>query len=147
MALQTISDGESGLDVRTKLNENFTELYALGTWVDYVPTFTGYSADPTVSVSRSVILGKLCIYEFYASADGTSNATTKTITLPAVAKHDGNMALTQYKNNGTTGTAPGLIATRTGSNIADLYLNLAGAGWTASGAHRIFRFMLIFEVE
>ena len=39
MAKQVLNNGETGLVIRTKINENFTELYAIGTIVEKADSF------------------------------------------------------------------------------------------------------------
>jgi hypothetical protein len=48
MAQQTINNGESGLTVREKLNDNFTELYTAKAPLES-PTLTGTPAAPTAA--------------------------------------------------------------------------------------------------
>jgi len=55
MAQQTIDNGDSGLDARTKINDNFTELYADVAGPPY-PMVTAYADLPAASGSGSVYL-------------------------------------------------------------------------------------------
>lgn len=52
MAQQTLNNGDSGLQFRTKANENFTELYTLKAPLAS-PTFTGTPAVPTADLSTN----------------------------------------------------------------------------------------------
>src|SRR5687768_7202753 len=140
MAQQTIDAADSLNAGRTKINANFTEVY--GAWADHVPTFTGFSADPAGYTSRKFIVNKLCHYHFVGT--GTSNATTLTMTLPAVAKYLQSFLIRITNNNGAYTT--GLLLTAAGSNVATLYSSPAAAAWTASSTKGAL-FTITFEVE
>jgi hypothetical protein len=85
--LTTIETATNALD-----NENIasdadiaiskTTLGTFTDWTDHVPTFAGFSADPTYHISRYMQLGKLMIYKYVGNADGTSDGTTFTMTIP-----------------------------------------------------------------
>lgn len=116
---------------------NWVVVNEVGSWIPYTPTLAGYSADPTIARSAYFREGKMIDYHFTTGSSGTSNATTKTITLPFNAAIGVVVGVTLANiNNGTVTTTPGLVITRTGSNIADVYRDLALAVWTASGASR-----------
>lgn len=119
-----------------------------GDWVDYVPTFTGFSADPGIVSSKYTIQGKICTVRWRQTA-GTSNATTFTITLPFAAKSltsDLNYAHIVAVDNNAVKSTPGLIVTRQNSNIADVYTNTASAAWTSSST-KFFSGTLIYEID
>lgn len=80
-----------------------------------------------------------CTIRSNDSATGTSNATTKTRTLPYKANNAFTCGFILYTDNGVASATLGLIQTRANSNIADLYSNTAFAGFTASGSHSIRR--------
>lgn len=111
-------------------------------YIDYAPSHTGYSANPATVNARYALLDKMCTVT-YDSGTGTSNATTTTITLPFQAKY-----LSRYVIYGTnSGTAVyAMLQTRSGSNIADLFLTAAGGAWTASGAKR-GNFTITYEIN
>lgn len=109
--------------------------YSTGTWV---PTWAGFSADPTVT-ARYILIGKLCFFWVTATGHGTSNATTangKTMTLPFTAFNGTTQSImiSRITNSGASqaGVGVGLIASN--SNVMTVYrdgtLILA---WTASG--------------
>ena len=54
----------------------------LGTWV---PTWTGFSDNPTSVSATYIRIGKFCHVTLNGTA-GTSNATTLTVTLPFTSK-------------------------------------------------------------
>lgn len=107
-----------------------------GTWT---PSWTGFSANPTVGVAKYVISGNVCTVWLYAPA-GTSNGTTLTVTLPFAAI-DGNLRqVVGAINNG--GNALGLVTTTAGSNVLTCYvvnsLTAAAGAWTASSTKTVF---------
>lgn len=59
-------------------------------WLAYTPTYTGFSADPTIG-SRFSIVGNICYVIGKSSANGTSNATGFTISLPIVSSASCNV--------------------------------------------------------
>lgn len=99
----------------------------------YTPTYTGFSANPTTSAAFRVI-GKLCFYELHGSANGTSNTTGKTVTLPIAA----GATITQVSfmeavvDNGTQSIGKHLIVPS--ATTSTIYPGIATANWTASGA-------------
>lgn len=117
-----------------------------GTWTSYVPVWTGFSVGPTVGYARSIKIGKTCIVQVWTTANGTSDATTTTVTLPFAAAADNVQIglITSLANNGSLLTSPGVIATRVNSNIADLFINMAAGAWTASNGKRA-SFTLIYQ--
>lgn len=115
-----------------------------GQYQDWTPTITGFSALPSSVSARYSVNGKACTC-YYLSTAGTSNATTTTVTLPFNASSSSlQYMLIQSTNSGAT--APGLLVTRLGSNVADLYASIAGGAWTASGAKN-FRFSITYEIQ
>lgn len=113
---------------------------SLGTWKSWTPTFTGFSSDPTSVVFRYVLIGKVCHY-WFTMGDGTSNATTFTMTMPFVAASNGQNQfhiLSTIVNNGSIPTNAGKIQITVGTNVATLLRDLSGTAWTASGAKRAF---------
>lgn len=151
---QTI-DGEANRKISTcgmlsllSDGANWVVIGEVGSWIPYTPTLTGFSANQTIDRAAYFRVGKMVIVQIHASANGTSDATTKTITLPFNAAA-GAVQLgltTAIANSGTTATAPGIVATRVSSNIADVYRNLAAQTWTASGGAR-YSFTLNYVIE
>lgn len=117
--------------------------YSEGTWV---PTFAGFSVNPTVSAARYTTFGRLCTCIIAMSANGTSNATTSTMTLPFAAA---NTVVQSFHilivDNGTIGADVGKLNTRVNSNVADLFKTLASGVWTASGA-KGWTFTITYEM-
>jgi len=114
-------------------------------WTAWTPTYTGLSANPT-TLAFYQQLGKLVIVSYYDSTPGTSNATTHTLTLPVAAKRSGVFLTSQFQDNGVQPSNPGSITTTAGSNIATVYRDSAGTGWTASG-NCFVRFNITYEAN
>lgn len=112
-------------------------LNEVGSWIPYTPVLTGYSADPTFLRTDYWRVGKLCTVRITSSASGTSNATTKTITVPFNSAEISHGVCTVIVN-GTVATTPGVCATRVASATMDVYRNndLGTTAWTASGNSR-----------
>lgn len=77
MAQQTINNGESGLIVRGKINENFTELYTDKAPLAS-PTFTGTPAAPTAAQGTNTT--QVASTAFVAAADTATLATAQAYT-------------------------------------------------------------------
>ena len=115
------------------------------TYQEWVPTFTGFSVDPTVTVARYIQIGKLC-HCYLISGNGTSNATTFTLTLPVaaantgIAKCSGGSAV----DNGAALTTMPRVDTVVNSNVANIRSSPAAGAWTAANAKRV-EFSITYE--
>lgn len=126
-----------GLFVILSDGTNWHLVAEVGSWVTYTPVWTGLSADPVMSEAKYWRTGKNCLVQFRCGTDGTSNATTKTITVPFNAYAVIQLAsVTSVRNNGTTQTYPGYFQTRASSNVVDLFRDATSLAWTASGGFR-----------
>jgi len=105
-----------------------------GSYTNYSPTFTGLSTPPPIATGLArykMVSEKVCHVIISPSTTGTSNATTKTITLPFNASSTSIQHLAcAGRDNGTDSSMT--IRTRVGSNIADVYKVFLGAH-TSSG--------------
>ncbi len=138
VVFKLVTDGVS------KWTGGVTSSNSSGQYQDWSPTITGFSALPTAISARYLANGKMCTC-YYLSTAGTSNATTTTVTLPFNASSSSlQYMLIQATNSGATAT--GLLVTRLGSNVADLYASITGGSWTASGAKN-FRFSVTYEIQ
>lgn len=120
-----------------------TIIQPIGQWQSWIPTFTGFSADPTAVIARYTLNGKICTVSLMCSA-GTSNATTFTITLPFLAKGvlvDDSIGV----NNGVN--VAGRVQTAASSNILTCYSSIAAAAWTASGSKLMYLTGFTYEIE
>lgn len=120
-------------------------------YTNYTPTWTGYSSIPTVNAgeARWKMLSKnTCHVIVYPSLNGTSNATTQTITLPFNAANSGSFGLQSYCtpvfNNGSY--VNGSLRLRSNSNIADVYNGAHGAAFTASGAKAAY-ISIVYQIQ
>lgn len=125
----------------------------IGQWYDWVPTWTGFSVNPTTTVARYCVIGKLCTIYLRAVGGGTSNATTTTVTLPFATPNTASNQMVfaiQAVNAGVvvgaTGTTTAVIQTRSNSNIADLFTSFASAAWTASGTKGVSISSFSYEI-
>lgn len=150
---ETIDDEDSrqfnagGLFVILSDGTNWHVVAEVGSWVTYTPVWTGLSADPVMSEAKYWRTGKNCIVQWRSGTDGTSNATTKTITFPFNAYSVIQFAsVTSVRNNGTTQTGPGYLQTRANSNVVDLFRDAQSLAWTASGGFRASG-TVIYQVE
>jgi hypothetical protein len=105
----------------------------------WATTITGTSADPTGGAMEYVLNGRSCDFYISFTTNGTSNAVTKTITLPVAASSTGVQTIGGVRNiDNAQSPVFGMIRTRVGSNIADLFLlGSTGNSWTASGGFRV----------
>jgi hypothetical protein len=136
-----------GLFVVLSDGTNWHVVAEVGSWVPFTPVWTGVSADPTVAEAKYFRLGKQCTVKIRCSGNGTSNATTKTVTMPFNASTIAQFGLGHIiMNNTTTQTTPGFIITRANNNVLDLYRDSNSTAWTATGGFR-FSFTATFEIE
>lgn len=119
-------------------------------WADWTPTLSGWSANPTNSVYRYKQIGKMVVASIRQATNGTSNATTKSITAPVAAATISNMIWAEVCSATDNGSA---LATSSGASIASgsstinfsKDLSTTTGGWTASGGHKIQTCTLIYE--
>lgn len=134
-------------DIQLEVAAIETQLLTTGTWV---PTFAGFSADPSGGLYRYVLIGKTCI-AMVEMPTGTSNDTMLTLTAPFTARTATGMfwrALSSVvTNGGTTATEhPGRVFIGSGGTVITCYRTLdSTATWTNSGTKRCC-FTLIYEI-
>ena len=115
-------------------------------WFSFTAGFTGFSVNPTVTLSKWRIEGKTCFIRYIGNANGTSNTTGFTITgFPvSVATNEGKGGcLGILQDNGvTSGPLYGTVSTSTIilSNSAT-----TDAGWTNSGGKHCYGFSIFYE--
>jgi hypothetical protein len=128
----------NGIFVVLSDGTNWHIVAEVGSWVNFTPSWTGFSADPTILISKYFRTGKACRVVIRCAANGTSNATTKTVTFPFVATAAGQGGLIDFfSNNGTNAATQGGYYTRTSSNVVDLYRDVTSTAWTSSGGCRM----------
>lgn len=120
------------------------------TWptTTYSPTVTGWSGTPTTT-ARYIQTGKLVFLIF--SIQGTSNATTATMTLPVAARSSGGFVydgMNGYAQNNATEITTGsrwYIDPGASTTIVNFYKDTAFAVWTNSG-QKLIRGYITYEV-
>jgi hypothetical protein len=118
----------------------------IGSWISWTPTLTGYSSLPTLGLASYFREGKEVTVIFHYTANGNSNATTKTITLPFAAITAFCIAPMLYQSAGSAAGVWGLIQTRAASNIADLYTTIVFGAWPNDGlGARVLRCSLTYQ--
>lgn len=79
MAQQTVNNGDTGLEAREKINENFTELYdGIGSSGTYNPTFTAVTnldGTPTSSSFKWMRIGNIVHVSGRFTYDPTAGST------------------------------------------------------------------------
>lgn len=118
-------------------------------WLSYTPTITGYSANPTNSIYEYYVDENIVKIMFSENTAGTSNATTKTYTMPftslATTYYQYNPALPGPTDNGTT-VAAGFVYLANNANSMSFHKSTA-ANWTASGNCLMGRFMVEYRIK
>lgn len=126
-AVRMITDGVS------KWTASADVTYSDGEWT---PTWTGFSAIPTVVKATYTLVGDLCTVDLYfATSHGTSNSTVCTLTLPFLAKETAR-SITTIVNSGAIGT--GAIFVNANSNVLTAYSTVAGAAFAATGSKSVY---------
>ena len=111
-------------------------------WRTWAPTYGGFSSAPATHVSRYKIVGRdLWFYEREAT-NGTSNATTLTLTLPFAALTLSNadwQGTAQSVDNNVTQPSMCQLRVLSGSSTLEAYKDASGAAWTNSGNKRVVK--------
>src|SRR5262245_14983770 len=112
-------------------------------WRQWTPTFTGFSADPTSLVFRYRIRADgMCELRMRMGANGTSSATTFTISLPSFTAQtltNGSWALMcgAVTDNGTASATPGFVTIASAGTTATVNRDALGTAWTNANGKRI----------
>ena len=115
----------------------------LMTWV---PAFGGYSVNPTTSFAEFIIRGQSLYMQFEPSANGTSNATSNTISAPAIIRKTHLVQMLGSGADNGTGLGPIRLDTTAASQTLTFYKDVAGNVWTGSGA-KTLRFAIILDID
>ena len=107
---------------------------------NYAPTYTGFSASPTISLCQYSITGRVFIMN-YKDTVGTSNATGFTISLPCTMNIMGGSISIATDNGSRFG--PASIDPNVGGASVILYKNGALLAWTASGTKGTEQLLII----
>lgn len=107
----------------------------------WVPTLTGYSANPTNTVYEYVITNNYMEVWFREATNGTSNATSITASLPLACKTLSNAAYNGAGNgvdNGAALTTTVYLSISSGATTVSFFPNgSAGSTWTNSAGKAI----------
>lgn len=116
-------------------------------WFNWSPTYAGFSTNPASAVARFAVDGRICTIHWNHGTQGTSNATTFTMTLPVAAIRATNWVGTRTVDNGAFQAADGLAEIQIG-NLSLLVLTRDGASlaWTASGGKSVFIDGFAYEI-
>lgn len=109
-------------------------------WLNWVPTFTGFSAAPTVTFAKYKV-GRDRVTVTLATTGGTSSTVAFTLTLPFLSSVAMSWAWGRANDNGATLTAGGRLVSSAASNILTVRTNFATGGWTAAGGKNVDFYM------
>lgn len=117
-------------------------------WFTYTPSFGGFSSDPSSVTANYYVDGNYCNVNIYQGGDGTSNATSFTITLPInyVGGNLGNVVAQQGRDNGSALTTCPLIHITNNSTTMTIYKDQSTAAWTNSGSKRVVFIQGSYEI-
>lgn len=120
------SDGRDSISMQS--------IFCIGNWqVGYM----GFVNEPTNAVGTYTLNGNICSPTLTATA-GTSNSSSLKVTLPFVPKVTMNaLATLIYNSAAACNTCTGRIDLTAGSNIAIVYRDQTGLGWSTSGQKNV----------
>lgn len=126
-------------------NSLFPTAAISGSWTAYTPTLTGFSSDPTGGTYRYSKVGKWVALTVTQPTNGTSNATTFTISLPFTAASDA-ISIAAIVNNTVDGMGVARI-TSTDYTVLKVYnaLDNGYGTWTASGSKACRSTSIVYE--
>ena len=121
-------------------------------WMNWVPTITGYSANPAGGIYRYCInsMGNECSVFMREVNNGTSNSATTQYTAPLTAVTISNMqwrSIATYVDNTVLSTIYGTVVIQSGSS--DLLFGktaTTSADFTSSGGKRITNAYITYEI-
>ena len=118
-------------------------------WLNWTPVLTGFSADPGSAIYRFKVEGNTCMINVQHGSNGTSNATSFTISLPITAKTLSNYVSQRtipfLVNNNASEQNNGIAQITSAGTSVILLRALSGTGWTASNGKRA-RFDIEYEI-
>lgn len=100
------------------------------TWAPWTPAFTGFSGSVNITTARYIQYGKTV--HIRITADGTSNSTAFTFTLPVAAKSSGRHIVCAVFNGGNWITT-GVMNLTAGSTSASMSIDANATGFSATG--------------
>lgn len=119
-------------------------------YFNFTPTFTGFSADPSISRAVFRVVGTMCFVHLNLG-NGTSNATSFTLTVPIATANVSGINNTFFSpgiDNSVALTSPCALRTTQGSTTVNVYKNadLGATTWTASGSKSVYQPVLIYQI-
>lgn len=106
-------------------------------WFNYTRAYTGFSAAPTGGVARFRIDGRTCSANISESANGTSDATSKSVSLPVSSGANNVISIvTTVIDGGTQQFGKHLVGENAG--VITSFPSAAGANWNSTLACRLF---------
>lgn len=120
----------------------------LPAYFNYTPTITGYSANPGTSAYTWRTFGRTMQITLREGSVGTSNATTKTYSLPTnvtavTITNQIWMMLNMVTNNGTA--SAGQTRVSSAATVMDIFASGTGGAWTGSGNAAVNFGTVMFE--
>jgi len=109
--------------------------------------WTGFSVDPTLSSCKYGYTGKIGWINIVYSANGTSNATTFTITGLPITPNCTCYIPIGVVDNGVIVATPGRAFLLTGNTTITITKDMQGNGFTASGNKRTQNIFLTFLIQ
>lgn len=103
------------------------------TWYTFATTYAGFSANPT-QVTRFSILGSQCTVLFGAHNEGTSNATTLTMTVPVASIASGPPIMVTGRAVDNGGENIGMASLPANTTTLTCSKTTNGSAWTSSGS-------------
>jgi len=106
-------------------------------YLSYVPTLAGWAATPSAAAPLYILRGNT-VNVSIQYVDGTSNATTKTLTVPFSSNSSFNdiyaTGMCTVRDNATYQTAPGQLALGSSSNSVSIYKSYYQTAFTNTGS-------------
>jgi len=131
----------------TNFNYGHGVAYEFPEWFNWTPTIVGFSSVPDSGIYKFNLVGKLVCLMIEQPNDGTSDATSFSISLPITASSSGRWVTpTQFRNNSATSVAAGFGQISPNGTVCNFYTGWSGAGWTASGGKRISNCTLVYGI-
>lgn len=119
-------------------------------WLIFTPTITGFSANPTNTIYQYKVRNTDVILRSRQAANGTSNATTFTMTTPFTALTLTNAAWQSVAipsiDNGAATSSPGFVQILSATNTINVYKDSAAAAWTNANGKRVGYFELPYPI-
>jgi hypothetical protein len=109
-------------------------------WLTWLPTYTGFTGTVPTGTETYKVVDDIVYIHRDVSTDGTSNATTFTMTFPfAFAVANAIYSWVATTDNGATSSTPGhLQAVSAASNVGSLFKTFYQGVWTNSGAKNVY---------